>query len=699
MALTGFIKQLLETDSVFSSEAKKFTGINDSANVHTILSANIFQYPEVGFLFDISIREDEIFIFFPVYADADRNLLPRIDIIEPGKLVKFTMSNIENSSQTEYERTPFLVDLTSPEAIEQQRETANRLNGFTVLVERVLYNPGNSNDPPLFGIGCSRIAADGPELVSFLEPFRRIYNLDPIFIIPEANNLTINSISIACSIEGAIVNFTAVSSPNTEPGTFVVGDNARETAENLGKAFEGLTGSSFRAVVKERPDAPGNYGVQIFDAGPSDRFISVEDPVIGLIAFTDENGSPRFNVSDDILDNFGPVDVTFDTRIASTIDNAHIAEIASNGSTMFNLDNNSPRDKIDAGAGIALKYAAHYHGEKDIKVVTNSRDSENNPLFRLESEQDPIIEDTRVAVYNADNAFNYVDNNNTGTDPNIKVVYRNSDKSTTVAQYGNIGQGAVWEITMSAPPVLWELDSEGELIVGGTTFFINGSEDPFLGPIIFPYGFKEENRVGLFWDWPPFEPSTPAESDEVVYRSLESLMNVINSGLLFKFGVNNLFTFELIGEVTDSEVTLVMTSIKNSDINKLDFDTIRGEGILTVPKTKNATNPIPISGNEFITYDDLIARLKEAEAEFNVIIEDITRENTFLFKTTNIGVLLITLVQPIDSSDIFTDTLGNELTIIEIGGLITKATLVDAEPVFDSSGNVVFSNDNPSLLI
>ena len=31
MALSGFIKQLLETDTVFGSEAKKSTGINDAS--------------------------------------------------------------------------------------------------------------------------------------------------------------------------------------------------------------------------------------------------------------------------------------------------------------------------------------------------------------------------------------------------------------------------------------------------------------------------------------------------------------------------------------------------------------------------------------------------------------------------------------------------------------------------------------------
>ena len=42
-------------------------------------------------------------------------------------------------------------------------------------------------------------------------------------------------------------------------------------------------------------------------------------------------------------------------------------------------------------------------------------------------------------------------------------------------------------------------------------------------------------------------------------------------------------------------------------------------------------------------------------------------------------------------------TPGNELVNIAIGGLITQTIEVDAEPVFDSLGSVVFSNDRSTL--
>ena len=545
MALSGFIKQLLETDSVFSSEAKKFTGINDANNITTITSENVFN----DFLVSLTVTSDRILVSFPNFAASSTEALPEIDIIRPGGLVKFVMSN---------------VDIDIPE---EQVTFANLINGFVLRVEEITYS--SNSGTPTATFSCSRTGGNAAELISIEE-------------------------------------------------------------ENL-------------------------------------------------------------------LSNFGPMDMTFDTRIASTISDAHIATYASNGSTMFNLDNNSPRDKQDAGAGVASKYAAHYHGEKQIHVVTNFRDPENNPLFRLESKLEALDDDVGYGVYNADNAATYVDTQPSPLNPNIRVTYQTGDKTTTVAEYGNIGSPGVWRITLKGVPTATTYDVDDNVVTLGTSMLVNGTSPPFVGVFAFFYGLRKVDETGFRRQWPVFIPQNATDTEQRIYRTIERLTENWNESFEEEFGIANMFDLEIEGGFTDDEVTLVATSNdRDADINKILISSTADESLLSVVKSKTAVTPVAVTGNKFITFNDLLNRLREAESEFDIAIA-ISGNRTLSFTTTDLETTLINFIQPQDVSNIFETVTGNELVNIAIGGLITQTIEVDAEPVFDSLGSVVFSNDRSTL--
>ena len=544
MALSGFIKQLLETDSVFSSEAKKFTGINDANNITTITSENVFN----DFLVSLTVTSDRILVSFPNFAASSTEALPEIDIIRPGGLVKFVMSN---------------VDADIPE---EKVNLVNSINGFVLRVEEITYSTGLRTPTATFS--CSRTGGNAAELIS---------------------------------------------------------------------------------IEKES-----------------------------------------------ILSNFGPMDMTFDTRIASTISDAHIATYASNGSTMFNLDNNSPRDKQDAGAGVASKYAAHYHGEKQIHVVTNFRDPENNPLFRLESTFDALDNDVGYGVYNADNALTYVEAQPSPFNHNIRVVFANTDMTTTVAEYGNIGAPAVFRVALTGLPTATEYDASGTILSLGTSVRVIGSALPFLNNFAFFYGLREADESTFRKSWPIFTPTTPEETEQQIFRTLATLLGVWNASFEAEFGIANMFDLELEGLLNVDEVTLVATSnARDADINNISFANIIGSPI-SVTKTQDAVSPDPLTGNQFITFNDLFLRLQEAAPDFDITVA-ISGNRTFSFTTTNLESTLITFIQPQDVANIFETVTGNELVNVEIGGLITQTIEVDVEPVFDSLGSVVFSNDRSTL--
>ena len=164
-----------------------------------------------------------------------------------------------------------------------------------------------------------------------------------------------------------------------------------------------------------------------------------------------------------------------------------------------------------------------------------------------------------------------------------------------------------------------------------------------------------------------------------------------------EFGIANMFDLEIEGGFTDDEVTLVATSNdRDADINKILISSTADESLLSVVKSKTAVTPVAVTGNKFITFNDLLNRLREAESEFDIAIA-ISGNRTLSFTTTDLETTLISFIQPQDVSNIFETVTGNELVNIAIGGLITQTIEVDAEPVFDSLGSVVFSNDRSTL--
>ena len=118
-------------------------------------------------------------------------------------------------------------------------------------------------------------------------------------------------------------------------------------------------------------------------------------------------------------------------------------------------------------------------------------------------------------------------------------------------------------------------------------------------------------------------------------------MNVWNASFEAEFGIANMFDLELEGGFTDDEVTLVATSNdRNANINNISFANIIGSPI-SVTKTQDAVSPDPLTGNQFITFNDLFLRLQEAAPDFDIAVA-ISGNRTFSFTTTNLESTLIT---------------------------------------------------------
>ena len=269
MALSGFIKQLLETDSVFGSEAKKLTGINDGGNEFTQLSADSYKPDAQGVELFFSINYNNttgtataFSMQLPQFGDNRLDLFEIPEFLTAGKFIKINIFNFATATDNR-SRPDLRID---PELV---REVLTLMNGSVFLIESSFTDPA--------------------------QPDR----------------------------------------PVTNPRLFL----------------------RFSLVAADAPRFLDNVKVQVEDKLPS--------------------GVP-------LTPTIGPLDYTFDGRIGSIINDPRISTLSSGGSTHFNLDNVGVGLTTDRGSGIASKYASHYHGDKLINLVTNTRDDQNQPLYGIQ---------------------------------------------------------------------------------------------------------------------------------------------------------------------------------------------------------------------------------------------------------------------------------------------------------------------------
>ena len=549
MALSGFIKQLLETDSVFGSRAKKLTGINDREAVLNLISQENQDNYGKNVIIDISVEPSEIQIIIFFFSEDGESIRPIPSFIRPGGFFRLGLSNFITADD-QFPGGP------EPRPAEVDRAAAEKIDGVVLQINTVFpFNPENTRDrfgPRLF-IGCDPSAGDGPRLQALLE---------------------------------------------------------------------------------------------------------------------------QSGFNDDLLQNFGPVDIALDGRIASLIEDPNIADYSSRGSTRYNLDNIEVRTSQDRGSGIASRYAAHYHGDKLINLVTNTRDDQNQLLYGIQLNENKLDDSTFSAIYDPDKAFTFVLDSNEGTSDQIRVDYSTSlTAPETVATYGYIGTRGQGQINLSFAPTSR---------TSSTNF---GTRIAFEN-VIFEYDLPFAEQTPFLKQWPTGLPTTPSLQ---LHEELRTLRDAVR---------RELGTTRWVVDITSSDQAptgVLRVQGGRNDNNNIPLTYFKAplapfDAITTVPVT-GCSSPRPVEGIEFITFQDLFNVLS-VNTRFNITVELDTPPNSLEFSTQMPPEKIIRLMSPPAAPDIFTDLDGGIVLAGDIGAQSLNQVVIPVEIVLDLNGNVVFSREN-----
>ena len=167
------------------------------------------------------------------------------------------------------------------------------------------------------------------------------------------------------------------------------------------------------------------------------------DSTAGTLTITflpDALGTPPFNTS--ILPNIPSIsnfDVRLDGRIFTLIGDPSIAREASNGSTMFNLDNENISPFSDAdSSGIARKFASHYHTDVTAEIVVHEKDNAGFDLVRIGLRDRAL---TQTIVFNETEALRQASLPTPGvTTANTFIEFTSGITTTKVAEYATVGK-------------------------------------------------------------------------------------------------------------------------------------------------------------------------------------------------------------------------------------------------------------------
>ena len=427
--------------------------------------------------------------------------------------------------------------------------------------------------------------------------------------------------------------------------------------------------------------------------------INIETPNTFIVDLTIEPANdPFFSQLNPVVD----VDINealFDPRIASIIDNPAISKPSENGSTMFNLDNTSSGNVGDGPSGIARKYAAHYHGARQINITSHSKDDRNNPLIRYTVDTTQIdgiktefvfLEDL-VEGYIRDRQFNQLIP--PGTAPGVKVDYDNGTVSDTVAEYGDIGSIGLGEITLNHYPV----EQDRPALNFGTSVTLILLVDNTTIPYSFIFGLAAADETDTTKIWP-----LPPAGLETVGGAMLTLSAAMNTWI----GLNGLFIQNEFSFINPDPVTATPNRITiiaaPKAINNVDVRVFNGSGApadeISKENVTGATDRVPSTGIKFTTQAELLTVLQNnVDPRFDITAAPIS--NRIILSTDTDPIKTVSFGEPNPPAirDVWNDEAGNNI----ISGVVSKAAIMQitindpAQIVFDNKGNVVYSRDIP----
>ena len=403
-------------------------------------------------------------------------------------------------------------------------------------------------------------------------------------------------------------------------------------------------------------------------------------PVIDIAAKTltisfqpNVEGTPPFSQLISTSDLSG-VDVIIDGRIFTLIGDPDIAREASNGSTMFNLDNTDSTEYEADSSGIVRKYGAHYHTDISSELTVHDRDSAGYPLIRPAIGTEGI---TQTILFDEVNARNQALARIVNTD-NTQVTFTLGTNSVVVAQYGLVGlnlSGDFIRIGTDAPPRFNA--SEDGTVADSDGFSFRG--------ISWTANLRAADRTITVRNWPvsrdpSFDPAV------VAGIAINDIIFLLNSEFIGEYVFTRLPN-------SNGQIPIFYQAVATGDIYNVEPIPINngGTGDRIFHNSANVLpgqNEKPITGNEFKTEAELLLLLRNNTLGF--VIND--PESRIIISANVPGTREVSFVAPTTTPPVWANensTAG--LLNLPVSDNTYRTIISTPELVFDLQGNAIFN--------
>ena len=401
-------------------------------------------------------------------------------------------------------------------------------------------------------------------------------------------------------------------------------------------------------------------------------------------------GTPPFNT--DILPNIPSVsnfDLKFDGRIFSLIGDPDIAREASNGSTMFNLDNENVSPFSDAdSSGIARKYASHYHTDVTTELVVHDKDDAGFDLVRI-GINIPAL--TRTILYDEKEAKIQAQMNPPIVSPSSTFIEFTAGAVTeTVAEYGEEAiplKGIFFRMKYSTNhadvprgvATDTDLTAHDGFHFNGIDFYVNIPQ-------------SLHNPVRRNWlVFNNFQFTAKLEQEKAADEVIADLNNIFP-----------LYTFSRITPIDPAAIEIeILYEAKTPGSDN-------SQPTLMNRTTPNANNPVlsidpndvrpgmdepPLTGVQFRTFGELVSRLREARNNFPTLSFTVDDTGGVIILGTDTDTLKsFTVTVPDLDPPVFSNLVASDgLTGLTVDNGTFRTLKSHPDIVFDLDGNAVFA--------
>ena len=392
-------------------------------------------------------------------------------------------------------------------------------------------------------------------------------------------------------------------------------------------------------------------------------------------------GTPPFSTLPQI-DSITDLDIQLDGRIFALIGDPTIAREASNGSTMFNLDNVDVSPFLEAdSSGIARKFASHYHTDVTSELVVHDKDDAGFDLIRI-----AILEEGREETIDYDEAQALIEaqkNPPVVTTANTFIEFKVSGVTTKVAEFGvpaKILSGVFMRMAYSdSNPALVPRGASADLVL------TNHDGIKFRDHEWYVNLNESQNTEGRR-NWLVFN-AGQFRSDIAIDMAAAEIVEQLNllNGDMYIFSV---------GEVINNELQILYESrVPGLDMSEVTIMTRSGSSPVLFHDASDVnpgTDPQVNGPLQFVTEAQLVSLLRSEGGKLGITIND---EGGVITVGTDTDIdKTFTVTVPDTDPPVFFNINANKglVDLLVTNGLFRTLTS-HPDLVFDSEGNAVFS--------